>query len=325
MLHELSRTGSGFTLAQLAERYGTDERTIRRDLDAFKEEGYPIISDNIAENNRKLWRLDTTDHTRRLGRLFDSDHYMALRIAMGIGGPIRNDSPFFSTLEDLHEKIEKAIGKRGRAQLQAIDRAFISYEKQAYRQAPPDVLRLFVEAITTKHLCRVTYRGAQHRGNEKAFVVLPLRIFAHAGTSHVLCYVPKHTSYVPLNLQRLKELKLLAETAEIPSDFHPEQLENSAFGIHQGGKPTRYVMRFDPAVALYIRERCWHPSQQLDELPNGAVKLSFTCGASWEVDAWAASWRHWVHVLEPLSLRKDLHELGATLTRRYATKRHKPA
>lgn len=323
MLRELNRTGTGFTLAELSNNYGTDERTIRRDLDALREEGFPIVSEGSDEHNRKRWRMETSDYTRRLNQLLDTSHYTALRVAMGMGGPIRPETSVFSTLEDLHTKIEKAIGTRGRAKLKAIDQAFLSYEKQAYRQAPPDVLWLLVEAIIARRLCRMSYRGAQHRGQTKSFVVLPLRLFAHTGTCHLLCYVPKHASYIPLNLQRLQAIKLLDETADIPADFDPEQLEQSAFGLHQGSEPTRYVMRFDPEVAVYIQERLWHKSQQLEQLPDGSVKLTFTCGASWEVDAWVASWRHWVHVIEPEALKAQLRELGSVLTTRYANAKRK--
>lgn len=73
MLRELNRS-SGVSIAQLAERYGTGERTIRRNLDAFQEEGFPLISEAIGEHNRKLWRLATNDHAQRLSRLVDSGH-----------------------------------------------------------------------------------------------------------------------------------------------------------------------------------------------------------------------------------------------------------
>jgi proteasome accessory factor B len=66
-------------------------------------------------------------------------------------------------------------------------------------------------------------------------------------------------------------------------------------------------------VADYIRERTWHPSQQLTELTEGRVELSFSCGQSWEVSAWVASCRHWVEVLEPKGLRRELCELGEAL------------
>jgi predicted DNA-binding transcriptional regulator YafY len=316
MLRELNRS-TGLSIAQMAERYGTDERTIRRDLEAFQEEGLPLTAET-GENNRKLWRLQATDHARQLSKMVDSSHYMALRLAMDQGGPVRNDLAIFGALEDLHEKIEKVIGQRGRAQLRALDQAFLSYEKQAYRQTAPDVMWLLVAAITERRLCRVAYRAALHAGREKSFVVLPLRIFVHTGAAHLLCHVPKHNTYIPLNLQRLSKLERLDEKAEVPSDFDPDMLEKSAFGVHQGGAPTHYRLRFAAEVALYIRERLWHPSQELVELPKGEIELSFTCGASWEVSAWVSSWRHWVHVLEPSTLQAELHALGETLQQRYS-------
>lgn len=321
MLRELNRS-SGWSIAQLAAHYGTDDRTIRRDLDALQEEGLPLIGETSPESSRKLWRLDASLHARKLGGLLDRGHYMALRLAMDQAGPVRNDASIFAALEDLHVKIEKVIGPRGRAQLKALDSAFLSYEKHAYQQATPNVLWLLVGAIMERRLARVGYRAALHGGREKTFVVLPLRIFVHAGASHVLCYVPKHDSYIPLNLQRFTKVEVLEQKAEIPSNFDPESLDKSAFGLHQGTELVRYKLRFDPEVAVYIREREWHPTQLLVELPGGGVELTFTCGASWEVSAWVASWRHWVHVIEPKALQTELRELGTVLVERYAdTKR----
>lgn len=317
ILRELNRAGS-FSLAQLAQRFGTNERTIRRDLEALQEVGFPIVADAAMDGRRKRWKLDAGLHARRLNSLVDQEQYLALRFAMGQGGATSSDASVFGALEDLHQKIEKAIGPRGRAQLRAIDQAFLSYDKHAYRQAAPDVLWLLVTAIGERRLCQVTYAGAQHAGRARTFIVLPLRVFAHQGAAHLMCHVPKHQSYLSLNLQRMKSVKTLEQCSEVPADFDPERLENAAFGVHVGGEPTRYVLRFAREVATYIRERIWHPSQELCELPGGGVELRFSCGASWEVSAWVASWRHWVEALEPVALRGELRALGKLLRQRYA-------
>jgi proteasome accessory factor B len=316
ILRELSRD-AGLSLAQLAAHFGTTERTIRRDLIALQEAGFPLSADERPDR-RKGWRLDAGAKARELNVMLDKGHFLALRIAMGLGGPIRPGNTVFSALEDLHVKIEKAVGERGRKQLLAIDQCFHSYEKQAYRDAPPEVLWQLVTAISERRLCRVTYRKPQRISSEKTFEILPLRIFAYQGAAYLMCHIRKHSAYATLNLQRVKTLKLLAQCAEVPSDFDPARFENAAFGVHTGARATRYVLRFDADVAAYIREREWHPHQTLTDLEGGDVELNFTCGASWEVSAWVASWRHWVHVVEPAELRDELREMGAMLVERYS-------
>lgn len=122
---------------------------------------------------------------------------------------------------------------------------------------------------------------------------------------------PKKNSCIPLNLQRLKKVEVLEDKAEIPSDFRPELLEKSAFS---GFIKAR--SKSGTCCASLPRSRCTYARGSATRTKSSqscrtVVQLSFTCGASWEVSAWVASWRHWVDVLEPTSLRAELRDLGA--------------
>jgi hypothetical protein len=105
---------------------------------------------------------------------------------------------------------------------------------------------------------------------------------------------------------------------EPPPDLDPAKWAASAFTLHPGGRATRHVLRFAPDVAAYIRERTWHPSQTLRDLPDGGVELRFTCAESHEVTSWVAAWREWVEVRAPGKLKSELAELGRELVARYA-------
>jgi proteasome accessory factor B len=314
VLRDLDRLG-GVDLYELAERYGTTVRTIRRDLEALQEIGLPLLEEQ--DGKRKRWRVAFKDHLQQLSGLLDATHYLALRLAMGQGGPVRSTSSMFAALEDLSSKIETVIGTAGRAQLEAIDACFHSYEKFAYRRSPPDVFWPLIQAIAECRVCRVTYRAPRRRPYETVFEVLPLRIFAHHGAVYLMCNVVKHDTLATLNLQRLQNLKLLDKRAKPPKDFDPAALENAAFGVYSGGAPTTYVFRFNADVAPYIRERTWHPTQRLREQRGGGVELQFTCGESYEVTSWVASWRDGVEVIKPASLRTELEELGGWLASTY--------
>lgn len=321
VLRDLDRLG-GIDLYELAERYGTTVRTIRRDLEALQEVGLPLVEEQ--DGKRKRWRVAYKDHLQQLSGLLDATHYLALRLAMGQGGPVRSASSVFAALEDLSVKIETVLGPAGRAQLAAIDACFHSYEKFAYHRSPPDVFWPLVQAIAERRICRVTYRAPRRRPYDTVFEILPLRIFAHHGAVYLMCNVVKHDTLATLNLQRLQSLKVLDKRGEPPAAFDPTTLENAAFGVYSGGEPTTYVLRFDAEVAPYIRERTWHPTQSLRELRGGGVELQFTCGESYEVSAWVASWRDGVEVMKPESLRAELAELGgwfsATYSRAQATR-----
>jgi predicted DNA-binding transcriptional regulator YafY len=303
-------------LYELARRYGVAVRTIRRDLDALRDAGLPIREEEADGGKRKRWTLDLRGQRQKLSSLLDVSHYLALRVAVGQGAAARTLTGVFATLEDLAAKIETAVGPRGRAQLQAIEACFHSYEKFAYRKAAPDVLWPLVTAITQRRVCHVTYQPP-HAPSAHVLACLPLRLFTHDGAVYVMAHAEKHDSLITLNLQRLERLEVLGRTAEPPAGFDPEAIENAAFQLWTGGPPVTYRLRFDEVAAPYLRERLWHPGQTLVELEGGRVELTFTCAGSFEVAAWVASWRHHVEVLEPGELRQELAELGTHLVETY--------
>ena len=313
VLRDLDRLG-GCTVYELAERYGTDVRTIRRDLAALEQAGFPIES--VRDGVRKRYRVDYRGALAKLSSLLDASHYLALRVAMEPGAPMQNRSSVFATLEDLGAKIEAAIGKAGRAKLAAIERCFHTHERRAYREVAPDVLWPLVDAIAARRLCRVTYRSPRAEASDNTFVVLPLQLFAWDGGLYLTCHDRRRDVILKLNLQRLRALRVLPTTAAIPKHFDAAAFEHAAFGIFVGGAPTSYRLRFDDVAAPYIRERVWHPTQELREVADG-VELRFTCHASYEVSAWVQSWGEHVQVEAPTSLRARMRELGEWLATAY--------
>ena len=313
ILHDLDRLG-GVDLYELAERHGTAVRTIRRDLEALEQAGIPLTCE--ADGKRKRWRINFGSHRDKLSRLLDAGHYLALCVAMRQGGAVQSSSAIFATLEDLANRVEDALGPKGRAQLAAIETAFASRDKRTYRRSPPDVFWPLVHAIAQRRMCTVTYRaGAASR--DRKHRVHPLRLLCHEGAVYLLAYLPRHRSIITFNLQRLRKLEVLDVRAP-PRRFDLERWEESTFGIVGGGRPTTYRLRFVAGAAPFIRERRWHPTEKLRDLPDGALELSFRCNESWEVDAWVASWRGLVEVVEPTRLRKDLLDYGRWLLRQYA-------
>ncbi len=179
ILRELERLG-GVDMYELSERYGVGVRTVRRDLDALRDSGIPLTEEAAEDSQRKRWTIDA-GALKSLSRLIDAGHYLALRVAMGQGGPVREQSSIFTALEDVAARIETAIGKEGRGRLQEIDACFFSWEKFAWAKAAPEVLWPLVGAIGGKRLCVVTYRAPQAEAKPKKFRVLPLRLFVHQG------------------------------------------------------------------------------------------------------------------------------------------------
>ena len=314
ILRDLDRLG-GVDLYELAQRYGSSVRTIRRDLAALEEVGLPLEGE--TRGKKKVWRVAIKNRLTKFTSLLDASHYLGLKLAMGQVGGAARATGLFTALEDLSDKIETALGPRARQTLAEIEASFHSYEKRTFQSAPPDVFWALVVAINEQRLCRVTYRAPRAEPKDKTYKVLPLRLFSYQGAIYLMAYIPTYKNYLNLNLHRLKALKVLQEHHPAPAGFDPEKLENAAFGVYHSGRPVTYRMRFTPEVAEYIRERTWHPSQTFKERDDGGVELSFRCVPSYEVTAWVASWMDGVEVLAPAKLRRSLLSLGAYLQDTY--------
>jgi predicted DNA-binding transcriptional regulator YafY len=61
-------------------------------------------------------------------------------------------------------------------------------------------------------------------------------------------------------------------------------------------------IRFDKFAAQFIRERVWHPSQQIQELTGGEVELRITLSSLHEIEPWVLSWGQHAKVMGPKEL-----------------------
>ena len=62
------------------------------------------------------------------------------------------------------------------------------------------------------------------------------------------------------------------------------------------------VLRFNAAAADFIREKRWHPSQELKELKDGAVELHLRLSSLEEIARWVLTWAGNATVVQPREL-----------------------
>ncbi len=118
-------------------------------------------------------------------------------------------------------------------------------------------------------------------------------------------------------LPRIGTVTTLAESFSRPADFSPEQFFARALGVMAGTGDYRVVIRFDAVVAERVREREWHESQTMRELPGGGLELELRLGALSEVEQWALGWGAAAEVVAPPELRERIARAAAALVTRY--------
>ena len=121
-----------------------------------------------------------------------------------------------------------------------------------------------------------------------------------------------------LKVERMRGVTLTQDRYEIPEKFDPDKWLANSWGIWSADTtPVAHVrLRFDPSVAPRVRESVWHRSQQLTDLPDGAVEMELWVAGIVEVRPWILGWGDAVEVLEPPELR----EVVATAVSRAAAR-----
>ena len=102
-----------------------------------------------------------------------------------------------------------------------------------------------------------------------------------------------------------------------PVDFSPEKFFASALGVLGGSGDHQVVIRFNSVVAERVREREWHESQEIRELPGGAMELTLRLGALSEVEQWILGWGPAAEVIGPTELRASIREAVTQLAVTY--------
>lgn len=121
-------------------------------------------------------------------------------------------------------------------------------------------------------------------------------------------------------LPRISDVTVGRVTFTRPADFSPEKFFANALGVLGGTGDHRVVIRFAPAAAERIREREWHESQEMRDLPDGSLELRLRLGALNEVEQWVLSWGASAEVLAPPEFRAAIKKTATALAQTYAKK-----
>lgn len=112
---------------------------------------------------------------------------------------------------------------------------------------------------------------------------------------------------------RMQEVRPTGRSFVRPQRFSLEKRLRDSFGVVSGQGDHDVLIRFDELVADYIREKRWHPSQQLRELSNGGVELRLRLSSLAEVQRWVLGWGGHAVVVRPAQLRQMVRESARRL------------
>jgi len=289
----------GATVEELAEECGVTRRTIYRDLDAIRDAGYPLVSESESDG-RTLYRF-ITGFKKSPPITFSLEELLTLYLCRGQLDFLQG-TPFQDDLDAIFGRIRSSLPPRSVAHLERIAEAstpkFQGVRDYASRK---DLLKELRRALLYQFRVELTYTPA--RRATEVYQFDPYTLLFHEGGLYLGGFAHKRNALRLFLVDRIDSVSVLPERFEVPDDFTSADLTGTAFGLIDEAPQTIQVC-FGREISHLVRERIWHPSQELVEDDDGSVSLTFQAGGEKEILAWLYSYLPHVAVLKPEGLRQ---------------------
>jgi proteasome accessory factor B len=211
---------------------------------------------------------------------------------------------FKEDLDDVFARIEATLKRKDFADVRNLDRKIydVNEAPHIYQERLEDVNDTMTALLREERL-RVRHDSV---GNGKTvFIVEPYTLLIYKKGVYLVANSQHHGSVRTFALDGFREVDWLrGDRFEYPSDYHPSQISQGAFGLF-GGKRESIRIFFDEKVARFVRRRRWHPSQSIRNVESGII-LTMKVAPSAEVVTWVLGFGDQATVLEPSTLRNDV-------------------
>ena len=162
-------------------------------------------------------------------------------------------------------------------------------------------------ACEESKIVQITYFSA-HSGQLTIREIEPHRMVESRGAWYVIAWCRSKNDLRQFALHRIREYKVHNESFEKRQNVDVDKYLDEVFLLEHGDQVQRYVIKFDPLAARYVRERRWHASQEITEHSDGSCTLSFNAARTDEVKRWVLVFGSAAEVVEPQTLRDILRE-----------------
>jgi len=312
-IHYAIASGERPTVADLVELCEVGQRSIKRDIAVLKEEFHAPIAVSRTKGEEGYFY----ERPFRLApEPFSDQEMLALSMALQIAETFYN-SPFVPAIKGALEKLRHVQMDAGCQSPSAM----AGHVSLLAEPAPPESIKDTIhfndllKAIEQRQHVHMTYY-TMSRDEETERTIEPYHLYHFDG----LWYVYGHCHYRHENrdfaINRIRSLMLLPTTFTPPSqDTIRRQLGQRFANISD--EPVRVSIKFDQEAARRIRERIWHPTQQIEVKDDGACVLTLTVTGLDTVTRWVLSFGAHAVPLAPKrfvnKVTKEIRAMSASL------------
>lgn len=321
ILREIERArASGVTIDELASLCDVTTRTIRRDLQALEEAGFPLFDDRSGDDGKTRWKVNGQAF-KGLGAGLTVSELCALYFSRSLLESL-SGTPFRDEVESAFEKLASVLTPHMRAFLDQLPRVIATKPDPLRRRitgaepAHQAIVARALDATLHHRVSTLTYHS-KSSDRTKSYVIHPYRLAYAQGGLYLLAFVPEYGEVRTFAVERIEQLSP-GEERFTPIEDLPDAAFPHSLGVHSG-PPERVEIEFQPAVADYVRSREWHASERLQEIESGALLMTLDVCLDRALQSWILSFGPFARVISPERLAREIAEQFDEARARYAS------
>jgi proteasome accessory factor B len=288
----------GISAVDLAKRVGVSKRTVYRDIDAMTMDAeLPIWAD------AGKFGLEAGAFLQPLALTLHEATTLFLAARMLAKTSDEHDTELIGAFVKLAQILPRALAEHVQA---TVDVFATTPEKPEFTR----VFRVLAEAWAGRRVVEIEYDSGVYDPSKgpRRTRVRPLFIEPSALTHalYLIGWDEERNARRTFKVERILSASLTPRTFDEPEGEAPASELLRAWDVIADEEPIDVVIRFSPAVAKRAAETRWHPSQVIEEQPDGSLTWRGRIAGSREIRVWIMGWGADAQVLEPASLRDDI-------------------
>ena len=304
-------TAEGVSLSDIMAQFEVSRSTAERMRNALCD-ALPQIEELGDPGGEKRWRLSP----RCLGGITmpTVDDIATLNRARELSAR-EGDEATAKGLGALADRLQAALPVDTRRRLAPDIATLLEADGVALRPGPREViaretLQSLREAILAGVWVTVDHRARASGKLSRDVWLGPLAMLMGEGRQYLVAWSEYQKDVRLFSLAGFERIELRDEVFERPEDFDFQAYLAQSFGVFQE-ELQDVVWRFTPEAAPEARRFLFHPTQQMEDTPDGSLTVRFRAGGMLEMCWHLFRWGDQVEVLAPDVLRGMYGEMLA--------------
>lgn len=306
----LSANPAGLTARSLADLVGVSKRTVYRDLQSMDmDAGLPIWQEGGK------WGLEGSAFLPPLALTLHEATTLFLAARVLAKASDEHDSELIGAFVKLAQVLPPVLAEH-------IQATAVAFSTTPRNDRFTRVFRILAEAWAGRRVVEIEYdagvydpaRGAR-RTRVQPWAIEPSAL-THA--LYLIGWDESRAARRTFKVERILSASLTPETFAAEAGSTPAVDLLRAWDVIADEEPVNVVIRFSPTVARRAAETRWHPSQELEEQPDGSLIWRGRVAGWREIRIWILGWGADAEVLEPAELRQGVASEMALAVSLYA-------